>query len=66
MLVNGDIILTDSHAILFYLAENYDIENVYWPNDKKDQARVMNRLMFDATNLFPLDSQLIVKNLIVN
>lgn len=40
VLVDGDVTLYDSQAILVYLARKYDAES-WWPSDPEAQARVM-------------------------
>ncbi|KAK9506115.1 hypothetical protein O3M35_008108 [Rhynocoris fuscipes] len=51
LLVDGDIALSESRAILIYLADAYGKDDSYYPKDNKDRAIVNQRLFFDASNL---------------
>ncbi|XP_030387143.1 glutathione S-transferase E14 [Scaptodrosophila lebanonensis] len=55
-LVHGDIVLTDSHAILIHLAELYDEAGTLWPKDHRRRMEVLNRLLFECSFLFRRDS----------
>lgn len=48
VLVDGDFILTESRAIICYLAASS--KSKLYPNDLKKRALVDSRLYFDATN----------------
>lgn len=48
--VEDDFILTESRAILCYLASK---ENKLYSNDLKKRALIDSKLFFDATNSFP-------------
>lgn len=48
--VEGDFILTESRAIITYLASS--IKSKLYPDDLKKRAIVDSRLYFDATNMF--------------
>jgi glutathione S-transferase len=47
LLVDGDVVLRDSHAILLYLAARYGAQE-WWPNDAVSQGRVMQWLSTSA------------------
>lgn len=44
MLVDGDLVLRDSSAIMTYLAEKYDTEGKWLPRDPKHRAQVQEWL----------------------
>lgn len=48
-LVDGDIILTDSAAILVYLAGKYSDKNTWWSEDLVEQAKIVDWLAFAAS-----------------
>lgn len=48
-LVDGDIVLTDSAAILVYLAGKYAPKNSWWSEDLVEQARIVDWLAFAAS-----------------
>lgn len=50
-LVEGDLILTESRAILGYLADRYADSDSLYPQDPKGRAMVNQRLYFDAGTL---------------
>lgn len=47
LLVDGDVVLRDSHAILLYLAARYGTAE-WWPSDAASQGRVMQWLSTSA------------------
>jgi glutathione S-transferase len=47
LLVDGDVVLRDSHAILLYLAARYGTPE-WWPSDAASQGRVMQWLSTSA------------------
>lgn len=47
VLVDGDLVLRDSHAILLYLAAQYGASD-WWPSDAASQGRVMQWLSTSA------------------
>ncbi|XP_050743159.1 glutathione S-transferase E14 isoform X2 [Drosophila biarmipes] len=55
-LVHGDVVLTDSHAILIHLAEKYDKTGNLWPQEHKERMKVLNLLLFECSFLFRRDS----------
>lgn len=76
---DSSVTLTDSHAILVYLCENYSKEDSsLWPSDPIERINVLNKLFYSGTILFRRDSDAIVsitignklkvyrKNLLVN
>ncbi|SEL28722.1 glutathione S-transferase family protein [Acinetobacter sp. DSM 11652] len=48
-LVDGDIVLTDSAAILVYLAGKYSDKNTWWSEDLVEQAKIVDWLAFAAS-----------------
>lgn len=55
LLEDGDLILSDSHAIITYLVSKYvsQAHEKLYPNDLKTRALIDQKLYFDATILFP-------------
>ncbi|XP_073954196.1 glutathione S-transferase 1-like isoform X2 [Choristoneura fumiferana] len=53
--VDGDVIISDSHAIAMYLCSISDSQNLY-PEDPVTRARVNQLMFFNAGTLFPIDS----------
>ena len=51
VLQDGDAILRDSHAILYYLARKYDPEHAWLAQDAWAASRVMQWLFMDANDL---------------
>ncbi len=49
--VDGDFVLTESRAIMCYLASSM---NKFYPKDLKKRAIVDSRLYFDGTNSFSI------------
>lgn len=58
-LQHDDLVLTDSHAILIYLSENFGGGDL-WPVDPVDRINVLNKLFYSGTLLFRRDSDAIV------
>ncbi|XP_055596602.1 glutathione S-transferase E14-like [Uranotaenia lowii] len=58
VLQHDDLILTDSHAILMYLCDEYGMDSPFSLKDPKKRARVHNRLCFNNAVLFRRDSEL--------
>lgn len=52
VLVDGDLILRDSHAILYYLTAKYDSANRFLPRDPADAARVMQWIPTAANEIY--------------
>ena len=48
-LVDGDVVLTDSAAILTYLAGKYGPKNTWWSEDIVEQAKIVDWLAFAAS-----------------
>jgi glutathione S-transferase len=48
-LVDGDIVLTDSAAILVYLAGKFSDKNTWWSDDLVEQAKIVDWLAFAAS-----------------
>ena len=48
-LVDGEVILTDSAAILVYLAGKYSRRNTWWSEDIIEQAKIVDWLAFAAS-----------------
>ncbi len=50
---NG-FVLTESRAMLMYLAEKYGSNRTgFWPSDEAKRARIQARIHFDAGNFYP-------------
>lgn len=57
---DSKVTLTDSHAILIYLCENYGNENSpLWPSDPMERIKILNKLFYSGTVLFRHDSDAI-------
>jgi glutathione S-transferase len=52
VLVDGDLVLRDSHAIMYYLAVKYDSANNFLPRDPADAARVMQWIPTAASEIY--------------
>ncbi|KAH8254156.1 hypothetical protein KR032_008706 [Drosophila birchii] len=59
-LVHGDLVLTDSHAILIHLAEKFDEDGSLWPKEYNQRMKVLNLLLFECSFLFRRDSDFMV------
>lgn len=57
-LQDGDLTLTDSHAILIYLASKYGPETNFYPNDEISRIQIINKLFFESSVLFRHDSDM--------
>nr|XP_017001142.2 glutathione S-transferase E14 [Drosophila takahashii] len=55
-LEHGDLVLTDSHAILIHLAEKFDKDGSLWPVEHEQRMKVLNLLLFECSFLFRRDS----------
>ncbi|CAD6220383.1 GSCOCT00005031001.3-RA-CDS [Cotesia congregata] len=51
-LVDGDLTMGESHAIIQYLCDKYDKEGKYYPKDPKARALVNHRLCFNLTTYY--------------
>ncbi|CAG9797178.1 unnamed protein product [Chironomus riparius] len=60
VLVDDDLILTESRAILGYLVSKYDKNSSLYPSDAAKRAKIDERLYYDATVVFPAGAQIIV------
>ncbi|XP_075167802.1 glutathione S transferase E14 [Haematobia irritans] len=57
VLIDDDLILTDSHLILIHLCEKFQKDNCnLWPREYKDRMKIMNLLMFSCSIIFRRDS----------
>jgi len=52
VLVDGDLVLTESRAMLQYLASAYGKDESFYPKCNKKRALVDQRLFFDASTLY--------------
>ncbi|XP_059048426.1 glutathione S-transferase 1-like [Achroia grisella] len=52
VLEDGDLIITDSNAILIYLTEVYGKDETLYPKDPKQRAMVNQKLFFSGSILF--------------
>ncbi|KMY93458.1 glutathione S-transferase E14 isoform X1 [Drosophila simulans] len=59
-LVHGDLVLTDSHAILIHLAEKFDEGGSLWPQEHAERMKVLNLLLFECSFFFRRDSDFMV------
>ncbi|KAF7781088.1 glutathione S-transferase [Pseudoalteromonas rubra] len=51
VLVDGDTVITDSHAILFYLARQYDPARAWYPTDLATQVEIQRWFALSASEL---------------
>ncbi|WP_163998476.1 glutathione S-transferase family protein [Pyxidicoccus caerfyrddinensis] len=51
VLADGELVLRDSHAIVYYLARAYDRDEAWLPREPAAAARVMQWLFMDANEL---------------
>lgn len=51
VLVDGDKTITDSHAILFYLAQQYDQQRIWYPDDLLTQVEIQRWFALSAGEL---------------
>lgn len=61
VLLHGDIILTESNAIMNYLAE-WSGYNPFWPADLEERAQIMKWQFFQAAHLSPAADGLLYEN----
>lgn len=59
-LSHNDLLLTDSHAILMYLCDSFGKRSPFEIKGTVERARVLNRLMFNATVLFEREKIIMV------
>ena len=52
MIEDDDFVLTESRAILQYLASQYDTTGMLYPQDLKTKARIDLRLHFDMGTFY--------------
>ncbi|XP_077286500.1 glutathione S-transferase 1-like isoform X2 [Arctopsyche grandis] len=55
-LVDGELNITDSHAICTYLANAYASDSTLYPQNPKDRAKVDMLLYFNSSIFFPRES----------
>jgi Glutathione S-transferase, N-terminal domain len=60
-LKHDDLILTDSHAILFYLCDVYGDSTIFELKNPVLRGKVLNRLMFNSSVLFQRDKEVMVR-----
>ncbi|MCG7535608.1 glutathione S-transferase family protein [Pseudoalteromonas sp. OOF1S-7] len=51
VLVDGDMVIADSHAILFYLARQYDPAQTWYPAELSTQVEIQRWFALSATEL---------------
>lgn len=54
-------VITDSHAILIYLVEEFGGQSSLYPSDRMARIKVLDLLFFNGTNLFRKDSDLMTE-----
>lgn len=59
-LVDGDLVIWDSHAIVGYLVDQYGKNDELYPKETKIRAVVDQHLHFDTGVLYPRVSTIIV------
>lgn len=60
VLQHNELILTDSHAILIYLAGSYnETHSDLYPSDEQIQIKILNRLLYNCSEFFQRDSALL-------
>ncbi|KAK6628455.1 hypothetical protein RUM43_002270 [Polyplax serrata] len=52
LIIDDGFVLSESRAILIYLAEQYGQNSNYYPNDPKTRGVINQRLMFDIGTLY--------------
>lgn len=51
-LIDDELILTESRAMMIYLVEKYATNDSLYPNDVQTRAIIHDRLFFDVTNVY--------------
>jgi len=62
VLVDGDYVLAESRAIMAYLINSRKPGHSLYPSDPKKRGIVDQRLYYDATNVFPKLSDILVSS----
>lgn len=60
-LKHNNTVITDSHAILIYLVEEFGGQSMLYPPDKLTRIKILDLLFFNGTNLFRRDSDLMTE-----
>lgn len=60
-LKHNHLVITDSHAILIYLVEEFGQSTSLYPVDRLARIRILDMLFFNGTNLFRRDSDLMTE-----
>lgn len=64
VLVDDDLIITESRAIMGYIVGKYGQDSLLYPSDVAKRAKVDERLYYDATVVFSSILQIIVSTLL--
>ncbi|KAG4068652.1 hypothetical protein HA402_002343 [Bradysia odoriphaga] len=60
-LKHNNFVITDSHAILIYLVEEFGQSDSLYSSDKMTRIKILDLLFFNGTNLFRKDSDLMTE-----
>lgn len=60
VLVDDEVVICESRAIMAYLINKYQPNSSLYPSDPKQRAMIDQRLYYDATVVFEAGAQIIV------